>query len=482
MKKLNAEMCKKLSDKGLIKKDTYDKVLKFANGGIVPTALDPNAGSEIVPDVATMQAPTAKIESAPVAKSMADQLEYKNLEGVTEKDAALAAEELRKPAASKAQPMQVEGYIPEPQASPQMQKQGMLGDYGQAFNTMESAIQQDAALGKQEAQKSMEYADQMANQMQQIQQKQEILAASQRVELDNQFQKLNQAMNETANIKMDPSRVWADKSTGQKLGMAVALFFSGINGSQAGMQMLENSINRDLEAQRIDLATKKDALVAKRSLLGDMMQRFGNEQQALVAAKASALNIAEVKLKAQLAQLQGTKAGIEGQKALAEIQLKKAELGQKFRDTALLNPAYVGADARMQKVLKIPDQAVRAEAMKEIGLLDQIQNGQKEVESIFSDTAGPMGKIPFTAASAKQDVIAAKLFSAVKAVVGEKMSDRDSGMIEAFVPKPLDTPAQKLEKKNGLINWMQFRTGERTPVLTGLGIAPKMFNKFTPNK
>lgn len=474
---------------GMIRPEVFQAYQKrfqpqgFADGGVIP-GLVPDVGSMPIPTTDQITADLTAQGRMPVPEAKADLL--------TGLDDVYNQQRAAMPGMNFPQDQTVTGQTPAPpqpegnfvnmvpkgqNADPAAMMKQMSAGIDPAFAAYEKALGLEGQAAMGQANAMTDYAKSAAQTIQDEQVKLEQMQAAQRLEWDKQVQKINEATQDYQNFKVDPNRIWANKSTGQKLGIAISLFFAGINGSDAGMQIINSAIDRDIEAQKAMMNAKREKIGFERGILSDMMARFGDERTAVQAAKVSALSIAELQLKAQTARMQGTAAHAQGLKGLAELQLKKAEAMQKLKDAYILSPQYAKADQLTQKILQLPKD-LQAKAWGEKASYDGIQTALKELDQVYGSAPYLSGKVPFTNAWKARDINAAKMFTLVKNIVGEKMSEGDKDLIDPFVPEDTDTPGQRAQKRNDFRAWLTNRVSERTPILTGLGAIPRMSLTF----
>jgi len=299
----------------------------------------------------------------------------------------------------------------------------------------------------------------------------ERIKAARQIEMDKIQAKLDGAINEYSSAKVDPNRFFADKSTGQKIAMSIGLLFAGINGSQAGMQMLDSAINRDIEAQKADIAVKQGKVQGYRGIYSDMLSRFHNEDMATAATRTALLNVAELNLKSKLANIEGQKAYNDGLVRLQELGVRKAQAMQQFRNAMIVSSQFQDADAMTKKVMSIPNDSTRNKALEEMASVNAAKQSLKTVNDIYNNAPGVMGYVPMTSAAALTEINQSKLFTVAKAIVGEKMTDSDvKYLVDPWIPKPKD-PQWVLDKKKSEFNkWINSKVAEQTPILTGLGL------------
>lgn len=288
------------------------------------------------------------------------------------------------------EPIQAEiAPIPAPAAAPVRQGYGVqtglkreLGglevqkgaEVMRAQNAAETGRQTGEALvAEQEALKAGAMKDEAINSA----------AAARTADLMSQYKA---AQDEMRNIDttVDPGRFWASRSTGGKIagiiGLALGALGAGPDGVNKAAQMMNQAIDRDLDAQKSEhtlrLQKGRAAIEAAQSAYGMEHQRFGDEVAARAAAKADLLNLSKNKLAqiaagsagpAQQAQSQAlmgqleTMAGQEEAKAAAEASRRNVEsaTADHLRAEAKAAGAKTGLNPAEQKDLHTAEGAAQ---------------------------------------------------------------------------------------------------------------------------
>jgi len=124
--------------------------------------------------------------------------------------------------------------------------------------------------------------------------------------ISNQMMKYQATVDDVNNTKITP---WASRaSTGDKVGLVIAAMLAGFGGGLAhdpgaGMRLVDGVLNRDLEQQKSDLASKQNTSNQSLNLLGIMRQNFGDEATAQAATRAAQYDVLQSQLNAKLAGL-----------------------------------------------------------------------------------------------------------------------------------------------------------------------------------
>lgn len=195
--------------------------------------------------------------------------------------------------------------------------------------------------------------------------------------------------SDIATSKIDPNHLWATRSTAQKAGGIIGIILSGIGQGLAGgpnmaLQVLDKAIDQDLDAQKMNLDTKKGLLaqyIAQGREMGDAHQLAKATMQEAFAAQLqkAAAQSAGPMIQAQTQKL----AGELGQKSL---QMKsQLELASMDREIKMAELAAKGATIKPEDIQKQAEEyGKEAQGMvgarKDIALL--------AAESKKSDTPG----------------------------------------------------------------------------------------------
>jgi len=198
------------------------------------------------------------------------------------------------------------------------------------------AIRDAAVQGQAKAVEQAEFTKAMADQQEQH-------AVELKAREYDRDQKTEAAMapmralsEELATGKVDPSRYLQNQSTGAKLATMLSVIMGAgaaqrINGRNVGLDMMNDAIARDIDAQKASFEMKRGALAAKQSLYGQMLQNFGREDLAKEAAHLAILKGYEAKIGAIAAKYAGTEIGSKMEATLGQLQENTGERDLKLR-------------------------------------------------------------------------------------------------------------------------------------------------------
>jgi hypothetical protein len=139
--------------------------------------------------------------------------------------------------------------------------------------------------------------------------------------------------------EVDPSRYWADKSTGNKVlsGLAVALgaVGAGLNGGQnMALAQINRAVDNDIAAQLGKQQVKGQAAGFAAQRLDRLRQTFQDDQSAALMLKMSAMDGIKASATKLATAMGGQAAQVKLQAAIAAIDQGQAQLAQKLNQTA----------------------------------------------------------------------------------------------------------------------------------------------------
>jgi hypothetical protein len=337
---------------------------------------DPVA-AEMAVKAGTVQAPP------PLASTLASRF-VGAVKDVREKN---IAEQMAR-AGIKPQPVATESVdqdmAPEPSIPPQQQVPGAtVAMPNTGYDKMISGINQEAAALGQVGQQQADILQKQNEKLQAIQQDYE----ARRKVFDDEIAGYQKEIQEG---KVDPNRYMNSLSTGGKIATAVGLILGGLGGGISGrggnaaLDTLNRIIDRDIDAQKIDMDKKKN-------LMGFSMQKLGNLKDAEAYSRAILISQTSNELQAAAAKSQDPLAKARAVQAVGQLEAQKAQL--------LNQVAARQAIAQGQKVDKealSEDQRQRyVDADGFRGLTNTKEEAVKFRESIpaYKDTVGSLDRL-----------------------------------------------------------------------------------------
>jgi len=128
---------------------------------------------------------------------------------------------------------------------------------------------------------------------------------------------------------IDPGRLWNNMSTGNKIATSIGILLGGFStgggkkGSNPMLDGLNLLIERDIDSQRNDIATKKEGVQNQYQLYQMMRQKFGDGAQADAAAQMAAVDILKVQIEKKASQYAAPEIKERAATAIADLEQGK---------------------------------------------------------------------------------------------------------------------------------------------------------------
>lgn len=172
-------------------------------------------------------------------------------------------------------------------------------------------------------------------------------AAARKQELEQRTQDIDSSAKALSQMRMDPDRFWASRTTGQKIMSTISLALGGFvqgmrGGSNVGLDMLNAQIDRDIKAQEFAYNATRDTVQAKQTAFSMAMQKYGSVDAARSVARAAALDAVAADVGQMAAMHKGTDAANHADEML--VGLARMREQQTKQGVAFLPPStqYVG--------------------------------------------------------------------------------------------------------------------------------------------
>ncbi len=214
----------------------------------------------------------------------------------------------------------------------------------------------------------------------------------------------DQLYSDVLTAKVNPNSLWESRTTGQRVGASIGIILSGIGQGLAGgpnmaLSILERAIDRDIDAQKTNLAKGENALAMH-------MQRGRDLQSAMSLVKADARDAVAAQLEMVAAKFADPKAAALAQTQIVALRSKSAEDRQtaaiKADDQAIKRGhlAVEWAKLNAAKNAPSPEDKENRKALTEVEVRYQgITQGLDRLKTLIK--GGTMGN-PFTGAHSKK--------------------------------------------------------------------------------
>jgi hypothetical protein len=369
------------------------------------------------------------------------------------------------------------GAPDKPMSSDSNAKQGLPGSYGAQMGALDKG--QDAMS---QFTKSMNDANKDSESARQS------LVNGQAI-IDQTHQKNLQALNQEQHDlgtkmmtgQVDPNRMWNSMGTGNKIlaGIAVALGGLGSNGSgtNAALGVINNAINRDIDAQKTDLEKNKFALSANRDAQN-------SENMDYAQKKASLITTAQAQIGMAAAKSQNASASLQAQNMVSQLELQKQSLLNDYSmkksvfDAVQANPGDPGVLGRAISTV-VPEKQ-QDQAFKE---LDRIGAAYKAKDAInkymgsANDKNTIMGRLVHGGFEpADMGALEANVMPVIKDMEG-RVNEREMDVLHKLYPAPGDAPDKVRTKMMGLNDFVNSKT--QSSMLSAYGLMPKYNGAYT---
>lgn len=114
--------------------------------------------------------------------------------------------------------------------------------------------------------------------------------------------RLEQQADTLAKSDVDPNRLYRNQDTASQIAAGFAVGLGGLAQGLAGLKenpaiaTIDRAIDRDIDAQKLDIEKKRSAVSATGTLYGQMMEQFRDERTATEATRMMLLKTTEMKL------------------------------------------------------------------------------------------------------------------------------------------------------------------------------------------
>lgn len=216
-----------------------------------------------------------------------------------------------------------------------------------------------------------------------------------------EIEQISQQVNKETEI--NPNRYWQNMTTGNKIAASIGIALGAIGAAMQGsgenqaLKIINNAIERDIEAQRNAAQNARNKLGDAITLYQMMLNKYGDEETALMASKALALGQVENKIKAMQARTQGQTAKANGNILLGKVKEEQSKTGAAIKihaaKTVAARQASMGEgvedpsllpEDQQKRVVKLPNGLYKpAVSVEAAGKVQEIQLAGKNVSDIL---------------------------------------------------------------------------------------------------
>ncbi len=223
----------------------------------------------------------------------------------------------------------------------------------QGYNTQIAGINKQAALEGQMAQGTLPAMQEHTNALRNLTMEAQQNAWNHNVEVEN-------IVSDMKNDKIDPNRYVNNMGTGKKISTAIGLILGGIGGGllgqeNAAMKFLNESINRDVEGQKMEMGKKQN-------LLSALEKQYGDKQDAIKMLHSIYSLKVENQIKEEAAKLGTPMALARAQQAVGPLvtQRNQAQLEVGMRQ-AMMRGMQGGDSEQTMQAMRVLNPAMAKE-------------------------------------------------------------------------------------------------------------------------
>jgi hypothetical protein len=232
-------------------------------------------------------------------------------------------------------------------------------------------------------------------------------------QVNNKMSEWEDAVKKASDMKLNPSRLFQNMSTGHKILAVLGSFLAGPKAAD----IIKDSIQNDIEAQKHDIESQKEKAGFFRNQLEMMQKQFGDNRLAEQGILATQLDWARQNADAIAAKHSGTQEGLNAQLASQKLQQEVA--------TARLGAQHQAASLVIENK-KANAEVAKANAM--LGAKGSAAAGTDQILKELEDELSTNVTSP-TLESKRQEAILA-----LQREAGEKASPEVLKRIEEMVP------------------------------------------------
>lgn len=142
----------------------------------------------------------------------------------------------------------------------------------------------------------------------------------------------NSAVSDLSSSKVDPSKLFAEKSTATKIGLGIAVALGAIGQTLArsdknyALDVIDKAIENDIAAQKSNISIKGETVRAKENAFSMLRTKLGDERLAELALKDAHIEKVKAEFMDKISASKSEQVRAAGQKMIADLSQRQAEL------------------------------------------------------------------------------------------------------------------------------------------------------------
>lgn len=286
---------------------------------------------------------------------------------------------------------------------------------------------------------------------------------------------LDKEYAQVENQKIDNNRMFNNMGTGRRILVGIGLFMSAFNQKSMdnSVKIINDAIDRDIRAQQLDLQNKKYGIAGKQNKLDLLIKKYGSDVSGInaLALLQKRKVIAEIDAKINKANTQQEKGKLELLKAQMLSSLKKnVQNFSKFQLQEIATQRLMKNADPIQRIILDNTSGSPTERKAAIADLEKFRGEQgsyRQASSVYNDMLKASledalaSKLPYTKSRVDQLAAFAELFGPFKTFIKEAVTKGELEVLEPFVPKVDDTPAQIRARRDKFLRALVNGFGEK---------------------
>lgn len=318
----------------------------------------------------------------------------------------------------------------------------------------------------------------------QAKEEQQALAKSQQQQQDlqslykghfDQIQQRRDALTKDAMAgHVDPNHFWNDKSVPSKIATIAGLIIGGLGNSDMPIQFLKQNIERDVDAQKSNMANKFSLLNANR-------QDFENEKDATDMTRLMLSDQMNNSLRMAAAKATDPMAKARALEAAGKLDMQYAPLAQQIAmRKSLMNGTQQGQiNPSMAIRFLVPEQQQK-EAYSQLQDAQEAMSARDNALSTFDqiaklNTVGNRSLNPIQS-KAKLDALKKPLVAALSKATAGRFTETDSEFLDSLFKGVADNPQTVNLKRGQLLKLIQEKM--HYPILDSYMINPAQGSRY----
>lgn len=203
-----------------------------------------------------------------------------------------------------------------------------------SYDLQQQAVGLAGAAGAAKAAEQSSAMKTAQNEMAELQKKQESARVEEQAQLQQKQTELQTEVERVSQLKVDPGRFWADKSTEGKIILGASLFLGAFGAAQTGVnqaaKMIDQAIDRDIRIQQQNIAQETAGLSSKKGLFAEFKNRFKDNDLARSAAKMAYLQDAQMNIERIAKKYESKEIEARAMQMIGALEAQKQQLNADY--------------------------------------------------------------------------------------------------------------------------------------------------------